>query len=201
MQPDISPLAIAEEDQMRANVYALLGRLLAAPPGADTLRLVAGLSGDETEIGTALATLAATARRMDGRQIGDEYQDVFIGVGRGEVIPYASYYLTGFLQGKPLANLRGDMAKLGIARAESTSDPEDHIASLCEMMAGLITGAFNGPVDLAAQRRFFDAHLAPWAGRFFSDLEAAKSAAFYMPVAKLGRLFIDIENQAFALAA
>lgn len=192
---------IAEEDQMRAHVYALLGRLFAAAPNAEALQMVAAVSGDDSELGQALVALAATARGIDVRRIAEEYQDLFIGVVRGEVIPYASYYLTGFLQGKPLATLRGDMAKLGIARADKISEPEDHIASLCEMMAGLITGAFNGPVDLTTQRRFFDAHLAPWASRFFSDVEAAKAATFYMPAAKLGRLFIEIENQAFALAA
>jgi TorA maturation chaperone TorD len=192
---------IAEEDRMRAHVYALLGRLFAAAPDADALKMVAAVDGDGSELGQALAALATTARGIEARRIAEEYQDLFIGVVRGEVIPYASYYLTGFLQGKPLATLRGDMATLGIARADKVSEPEDHIASLCEMMAGLITGAFNGPVDIATQRRFFDVHLAPWAARFFADVEAAKSATFYMPAAKVGRLFIEIENQAFALAA
>src|SRR3954468_15130141 len=184
---------------MRAHVYALLGRLCASPPDAELLKLVAGLSGDRSELGEALSALATTARGVDPRRIADEHQDLFTGVVRGEVVPYASYYRTGFLQGKPLADLRGDMATLGIARSNEMVEPEDHIASLCEMMAGLITGAFGDAVDLAAQRRFFDRHLAPWAPKFFADLEAAKSAAFYMPVAKVGRLFMEIETQAFAL--
>jgi TorA maturation chaperone TorD len=185
---------------MRADVYALLGRLLTSPPDDEVLNIVAAIRGDDTELGDALSALAVTARGLDARKIADEYQSVFIGVARGEVLPYASYYLTGFLYSKPLANLRGDMSKLGIARA-NTPDPEDHIGSLCEMMAGLITGAFDRAVDVAEQRRFFDAHIAPWAPRFFADLEAAKSAAFYMPVGKLGRTFMNIEKQAFALAA
>lgn len=183
-------------------MYALLGRLSLAVPDAALLKAVSELSGDEsTEIGAALNALAATARRMDVRRVADEYQDVFIGVARGEVLPYASYYLTGSLQSKPLAALRGDMAKLGIARAENVAEPEDHIGTLCEMMAGLITGAFDRAEDLATQRRFFNQHMAPWAPRFFADLEAAKSAAFYMPVGRLGRAFLNVEVQAFALLA
>jgi TorA maturation chaperone TorD len=180
----------------------LLGRLLLAAPDADLLDRIGGLSSDEsTEIGSALNALAATARRMEPRRVADEYQDVFIGVARGEVLPYASYYLTGSLQGKPLATLRTDMAKHGIARAEGLAEPEDHIGSLCEMMAGLIAGAFDRSEDLAAQRQFFHKHIATWAPRCFADLEAAKSAAFYMPVGKLGRAFLDVEIQAFALLA
>lgn len=201
MQPDRSTQQIAEEDQTRAQIYALLGRLLTSAPDADLLAKMAAFSGDESELGQALAALAATARKLDPARIRDEYQDVFIGVARGEVMPYASYYLTGFLHSKPLANLRGDMARLGIVRADGVPNPEDHIGSLCEMMAGLITGAFDAAADLPVQRRFFDAHIAPWALRFFADLEAAKNAVFYMPVAGLGRLFIDIEIQAFALVA
>lgn len=201
MQPDQSTQQIADEDQTRAQIYALLGRLLMSAPDADLLAKLAAFAGGETELGQALVALAATARRMDPGRLREEYQDVFIGVARGEVMPYASYYLTGFLHSKPLANLRGDMARLGIVRADGVPNPEDHIGSLCEMMAGLITGAFDATADLPAQRRFFDAHIAPWAPRFFADLEGAKNAVFYMPVARLGRLFIDIEIQAFALVA
>jgi TorA maturation chaperone TorD len=192
---------IADEDQSRAQVYALLGRLLTAAPDAELLTTLTQLTGDESELGQALAALGAAARRMEPSRVADEYQDVLVGVTRGEVVPYASYYLTGFLHSKPLANLRGDMAKLGIAHVEGVAEPEDHIGSLCEMMAGLITGQFDAAADLVEQRRFFNAHIAPWAPRFFADLEAAKSAAFYMPVGKLGRTFIDIETQAFALIA
>lgn len=201
LQPEAqTTLSIAEEDRARADFYALLGRLLAAPPDDALLTSIGALAGDETtEIGAALNALAATARSMDARRIADEYQDVFIGVARGQVLPYASYYLTGSLQGKPLATLRTDMAKLGIARAEDMAEPEDHMGSLCEMMAGLITGAFDRAEDLAAQREFFNRHMATWGTRFFGDLEAAKSAAFYMPVGKLGRALFDIEIQAFAL--
>jgi len=201
LQPERSLEQLTEEDRTRAQLYALFGRLLTSAPSAELLNQIAGFAGDESELGQALAALAATARKLDPQRVADEYQDVLVGVTRGEVVPYASYYLTGILHAKPLANLRGDMAKLGIAHTEGVPEPEDHIGSLCEMMAGLITGAFDAAADLAEQRRFFNAHVVTWAPRFFADLEAAKSAAFYMPVGKLGRTFIDIETQAFALIA
>ncbi len=192
---------LAEEDVLRAEVYGLLGWLLKAPPTRDQLRRLGALNGDESELGQAMSTLAATARAVRREAVDDEFHRLFIGVGRGELLPYGSYYIAGFPNEKPLANLRIDMAQLGIGRADDVPETEDHIASLCEMMAGLITGAFGAPVDLAAQQRFFDAHIAPWAHRFFEELEAADSAAFYMPVGTIGKLFMRIETQAFQMAA
>lgn len=186
-------------DAMRGQLYGLLGRLLARPPSADLLRRVAGIGGDGTALGQALTDLAAAAAATDAARVEREYHHLFIGVARGELLPFASFYLTGFLNEKPLARLRTDMARLGIARAEEVKDPEDHIASLCEMMAGLAAGDFQ--VSLAEQQLFFDRHLAPWADRFFQDLDRADSAVFYRAVAAVGRLFLAIETDAFRLAA
>ncbi len=193
---------ISEEDRLRAQLYRLLAALLARLPDGETLNRTAALSGnDSTELGRGLAALARAAASTDPATADDEYHDLFIGVGRGELMPYGSYYLTGFVYEKPLARLRGDMARLGIARVEGVKEPEDHIASLCEMMAGLIEGDFGKPADLAAQRNFFDAHLGPWAGQFFADLEAAKTANLYVPVGTVGRAFMAIEATAFEMAA
>jgi TorA maturation chaperone TorD len=192
---------VAEEDLLRANIYMLLARLLARPPERATLDTVAGFHGDETQMGQALNALAAAARASAPEMVDDEYHELFIGVGQGELSPYGSYYLTGFLYEKPLANLRVDMEKQGISHGDDVNEPEDHIASLCEMMCGLITGAFGEPVGLAEQQGFFNAHLAPWAHRFFEDLERARAAAFYMPVGAVGKLFMEIESQAFEMAA
>ncbi len=192
---------ILEEDRLRAQWYALLGRLLSAPADDATLQFCARLQGDQTELGKGVAALAAAARCTTVSAVRDEYFQLFIGLGKGELLPFASYYLTGFLNEKPLAALRGDMAKLGIARDPAVPEPEDHIAALCEMMAGLITGAFEEPADLATQRQFFDRHIGCWAPRFFEDLQAAQSAAFYMPVGTLGRVFMSIESEAFDMAA
>ncbi len=193
---------IAEEDELRARAYSLVARLLAAAPGANLLASVGQLAGDASALGLALNELAAMARGGTPKALEEEYHDLFIGLGQGELNPYGSYYVTGFLYERPLARLRADMARLGIVRQQRVKEPEDHIAALCEMMAGLITGAFaRGPATLAEQQSFFDAHLANWAPRFFADLEAASAARFYRPVGRFGRLFMEIERQAFAMAA
>ncbi len=202
LQPDTdSDIQIAEEDRLRAHGYALLARMLAAPPGAETLARVRTLAGDDSEFGRALGTLAATARQATVQSARYEYDDLFVGVTRGELLPYASYYLTGFLHEKPLVTLRRDLARLGIRRTEEVKEPEDHIATLCEVMVGLIIGTFGAPADLAEQQLFFDTHLAPWAPRFFEDLERAKAAALYMPLGAVGRAFMAVEREAFAMAA
>lgn len=185
---------------MRAQCYALLARLLSAPPTDDVLRLVGALRGDETALGQALNALAAAAQRASAEAANIEYGELFIGIARGELLPYGSYYLAGFLHEKPLAALRGDLARLGIAAKDGAAEPEDHIAALCEVMSGLITGAFGAPAALDEQCRFFETHIAPWAPRFFEDLQAARSAEFYKPVGAVGRLFMEIESEAFAMS-
>jgi len=199
-----SDRAIAEEDLERAHLYALLARVLAEPMGDETLEVVRAIEGksDGNELGGAFAALGTVAVRTSRGSAEDEYSALFYGDGaRGELLPYASYYLTGFLLEKPLANLRGDMAALGIQTSGISKEPEDHIACLCEIMHGLITGAFNEPASLETQKNFFTTHMAPWAGQFFTDLEGAESATLYMPVGTIGRLFMAIEAQAFELAA
>ena len=189
--------ALNEEDELRAQLYEFLATLLRVEPTDAVVKKVAELTGDDTPIGKASATLAHLGRQMDGSAVRAEYVDLFIGVGRGELLPYCSYYLTGFLNEKPLANLRQDMAAIGIVRADGVKDPEDHIASLCDMMAGLIRGQFNRSFTLAEQASFFKKHLAPWAGLFFSDLESAKNAVFYSPVGSIGKAFMGIESKSF----
>ena len=191
--------AIAEEDLLRADVYDVLAALLRREPDTALLAETGRLAGDGSELGLAFTALAARARSISVEATRGEYLDLFIGLGRGELVPYGSFYLTGFLNEKPLAVLRDDMGRLGIARAEGTSEPEDHIAALCEMMAGLIRGRFLEPAPVKLQRAFFERHLAPWAGHFFSDLEAAKSADLYRPVGTIGRLFVEIETAAFGM--
>ena len=191
---------IPDEDILRAQHYRLLARFLSRPPDAKLLGLAARLDGDNvSELGRAIEVLARTAAKSTPEAVEEEFSALFVGIVRGELLPYASYYLTGVLNEKPLANVRSDMAKLGIARAEGVSEPEDHIAALSEMMAGLITGEFGDPATLEAQKDFFEAHLAPWAERFYEDMEAAESAVLYMPVGTIGRLFMGIEATAFRM--
>lgn len=184
-------------DRARAQEYALLAVLLARAPDAALLKRLARLGGDGTPLGAAHRALAEAAARGSAAGIEREYFDLFIGVGRGALLPYASFYLTGFLNERPLARLREELAALGIERAEGQHEPEDHAALLCEIMAGMIGGAFAAPIE--RQRQVFEQHLEPWIGRFFADLEAAEAADFYRPVGAVGRLFVGIETEAFAL--
>ncbi len=190
---------IPEEDRLRAGMYDFLGALLARPPDAALLRKSAALTGDDSEVGRAVRTLGRIAAATTPGAVEDEYNTLFVGLGRGELLPYGSYYLTGFLNEKPLAVLREDMKALGIVRADDVFEPEDHIASLLEMMAGMITGRFGGPVPLDRSRGFFDRHVGPWAGHFFADLESARNSVFYAPVGSAGRAFMEIEKEAFRL--
>jgi TorA maturation chaperone TorD len=197
-------LELAEEDALRAHWYGLLGSILRAAPDRARLDRLAGLVGDETDFGqgvSALAEAAQSALAADPKTLAQEHFDLFIGVGRGELLPYGSYYLAGFLYEKPLAQLRADMRRLGIARAEGVLEPEDHIAAVLEMMSGLITGAFGDDADLAKQRQFFAVHLGSWAPRFFEDLQNAKAAGFYRSVGRTGRQFLAIESEAFEMTA
>ena len=184
-------------DAARAREYTLLAALLARAPDTELLGRIARLRGDATVLGAAHAALAVAADEISAEKIEREFFDLFIGVGRGELLPYGSYYLTGFLNERPLARLRADLGALGVERVEAHYEPEDHAAILCEIMAGMIGGEF--PASLEQQRQIFERHLAPWIGRFFADVAAAKAADFYRRVGALGRLFVEIEQEAFAL--
>lgn len=194
------PPAIAEEDRLRADLYDFLGLVLRAPPDRDVLQRTAALEGDDTPLGTAIGALARVARHMSPQGAEREFNALFIGLGRGELLPYASYYLTGFLNEKPLASLRRDMAARGLTRAPGVFEPEDNIASLMEIMASLITGRHGAAAPLADQKTFFNKHVGPWAGHFFSDLEAARNSVLYAPVGAVGRAFLEIETEAFRMS-
>lgn len=192
--PAIDPVDIARSEQ-----YRFLARLLLSPPDAGMLTQIAALRGDDTALGLAFAALAKGAQSADAKTVEREFFELFIGVGRGELLPYGSFYQTGFLNERPLAVLRGDLARLGVARAVGRHEPEDHIALLLEVMADMAVGEIEA--DPQMQREFFNRHLAPWAGQFFDDLAIAPSARFYRPLAEIGRLLTDIEARAFSLAA
>jgi len=187
---------IDEIDQLRAAEYGLLSSLLGRAPDADTLLRVAALKGDASDLGMAHIELAAAAT-ADDRAVSKEFFGLFIGLGRGDLLPYASYYITGFLHERPLARVREDLDALGIERAGSSREPEDHIATLLEVMAGLARGDFEA--DFAEQARFFERHLKPWAARMFAELEMSPSANFYRAVGRVGRVFMELESEAFAL--
>lgn len=201
MDVGIHPAASAAEHETevgRARAYALLAALLARPADGPLLGRLAALGSDSTRLGEALAGLGAAARAARAEAVEREFHDLFIGLGRGELLPYASYYLTGFLHERPLARVRADLATLGVERQDGVAEPEDHIATLCEVMAGLVDGSL-GDGAAGQDRRFFERHLRPWAERFFGDLERAGAARFYRAAGCLGREFIAIETEAFAL--
>lgn len=200
LRPDLFEATPArdETDLARAREYALLARLLLRAPDASLLAALAQLRGDATELGLARIALAEAAFATSVDAVGHEYFDLFIGVGRGDVLPYASFYLTGFLHERPLAAVRQAMAELGIARDPSVAEPEDHLGTLCEIMSGLSDGSIASD---DAGEAFFRRHLAPWATRCLTDIANAPSASFYRAVGRLGENFIGIETEAFALPA
>src|SRR3974390_2924946 len=179
LRPDLygAAAAVDEVDAARAAEYALLATLLARAPDAALLARLAGLRGDASPLGLAHVALAEAAASTTVARAEREYFNLFIGIGRGELLPYGSYYLTGFLNERPLARLREDLKPLGIERSAGNHEPEDHVAILCEIMAGIAGNKFEAPVG--ADREVFEPHLAPWIGRFFADLENAEAAEFY----------------------
>ncbi|MFB9269957.1 molecular chaperone TorD family protein [Bradyrhizobium erythrophlei] len=201
LRPDLYDMSDEEIDPVdadRAQEYALLATLLSCAPSRALLEQIAGLTGDATPLGRAHAALAEAASIAVVSEVEREYFDLFIGLGRGELLPYASYYLTGFLNERPLSRLRNDLAVLGVERVEGNVEPEDHAATLCEIMAGLASGRFA--VSAEAQRAFFEKHVSGWMGRLFADMEKIERARFYQAVGALGRVFLEIETEAFPFA-
>jgi len=189
---------VDEIDRARAQEYALLAILLSRSPDSEMIERLALLRGDTSPLGAAHADLAEAAARADAASAAREYFDLFAGLGQGALLPYASHYLTGSLYGRPLARLREALRRLGIESTADHSEPEDHAAILCEIMAGLVGGDIPAPAG--ADREFFEKHMARWIRRFFVDLEHAPSTDFYARVGALGRTFVDIEAEAFALS-
>ena len=188
---------IDDVDVARAQEYSLLSSLLARSPDAPMLGRLAELRGDQSPLGLAHTALANAAARTDAEITAREHFNLFVGLGRGELLPYASYYQTGFLHGRPLAKLREALQRIGIERMTGETEPEDHAAILLEIMAGLTGGELPAPTG--TDREIFDDHLAPWITRFFSDLEQTTSADFYAAVGALGRTFTEIEAQSFLM--
>ena len=194
---------INDDDQARADTYSILASLLSRTPNQDLIDYLLHIDADTDaqvnsvkrqepgDIARAWLELKDAAGKYDLNELDDEYHDLFIGLGRGQVIPYGSWQMTGFLMDKPLSDLRDDLAKLGIAASADTKDPEDHIAALCETMSILITAQ---DVEGYQQRRFYIRHLHPWANKFFKSLQAASSAQFYKSVGLLGQRFVELEN-------
>jgi TorA maturation chaperone TorD len=201
---EINGMDANEPDMLRANTYRLLARMLAAPVPRELLETLRRIDGAGTNGGMAMAmakawqTLKIASERATAEGIDDEYHDLFIGLGRGELVPYGSWYMTGFLMDRPLALLRRDLEAFGIEREADVHEPEDHVSALCEAMSMVIESAAEIPLE--RQQKFFFDHLSPWMGRFFADMQQARSARFYLAVGQLGEMFIDVETKYLGMA-
>lgn len=204
-QPTLSPTIPVRSEQAfledqaqltRAAVYELLGRLLAREPDEATLqslRDIGEVDASEGQVAMGWQLMKQAAQKAERQTVHEEYFSLLIGVGRGELVPFGSWYMTGFLMEKPVAVLRADLERLGIERQEGVVESEDHIAALCDAMALIIR---NGDeIPLATQQAFFNDHIAPWVQRFFSDMQNARTAHFYRSVGFFGESFFDFEQQ------
>lgn len=193
--------------ELRANAYSLIAHLLAAAPTAvtlDRLRTIEDTDGDtadgeDGDLAPAWRALRDAAAAADPEQLAREYHALFIGLGSGELVPYASRYLSGYLNDRPLADLRDDLARLGFERRPDVHEPEDHAAAVCEVMALIVADA--SPDELDEQQEFFGRHIAPWMQTLFIDLVNAPSARFYQAVGTLGRKLIEIEGRYLGVGA
>lgn len=185
---------IGPEQEYRAGFYGLLAVLLRAGPHQsllDELKQYASVAPDNGDLTVAMSMLGLAAASSDPLTLEDEYHSLFIGLGRGELVPYGSWYQTGFLMEKPLGFLRDELARLGYQRDEKVREPEDHIAALCEIMMLMISDG----VQLDQQKHFFETHLGNWMERFFQDLSEAKAAVFYRAVGRFGLAFAGVEKK------
>ncbi|RJF99832.1 TorD/DmsD family molecular chaperone [Noviherbaspirillum saxi] len=186
------------EETARADLYGVLAALFYAPPSQELLSAIAA-APDEGDgvLRHAWRELAAACAGMTPDRTRDEYESLFIGVGKPELILYGSYYLSGFMMEKPLAALRTELATLGLQRGDKVTESEDHIASLCEVMRYLIASEEMSQASVASQKQFFGTHLQPWVIDMCSAIEAHPQAIFYRPVARLAKAFFEVEMQAF----
>lgn len=199
-QIDMEHSVAQEQDQLRAGIWNLLGNLLLDAPGQELLEALCEIEDPEDGVrdamGEAWLTLRMAAQQAQPQPLALEYQDVFIGVGGGEVTAYASWYLTGSLMERPLIELRQELHKLGVEREERMSEPEDHAGVICQIMALVLTDL---ECNFQQQREFFQRHIEPWLGRLFMDLQEASSASFYRAVGALGEEFLQLEERYYAM--
>ncbi|MDP3138942.1 MAG: molecular chaperone TorD family protein [Burkholderiaceae bacterium] len=190
-----------DEETARAEVYGLLASLYYAAPSAD---LIAQLRVAVTEAPVAggfleepWRVLVGAARAQSDAAVRAEYDALFGGVGKPEVYLFGSHYLSGFLNEKPLARLRDELARLGLARDEAVPETEDHIACVCEVMRYLIAGDDVAVSNLTQQRRFFGEQVQPWIGPLCDAIVAHPRARFYAALAEFTRAFATVESQGF----
>lgn len=199
VQDDTAAKPMEEGQHIRASSYALLAALLANSPAEELLGQLQGIDAekdDQKNIINAWSMLKLAAERNNAEAIADDYHKLFIGIGRGELVPFASWYLTGFLMEKPLAHLRQRLRELGFEQQEGVHEPEDHVAALCEVMAQLI---IDDETDFETEKAFYTDFISNWMSRFYQDLQQSETSGFYRAVGELGEAFLDIENRYFSM--
>ncbi|MFC3682798.1 TorD/DmsD family molecular chaperone [Hydrogenophaga luteola] len=205
MNEPIPVSSALDEETARAEVYGLLAALYYAPPGPE---LLAQLRVAVTEAPAAGGFLeepwrqfVGTVRELGDEQVVNEYDALFGGVGKPEVYLFGSWYLSGFLNEKPLAALRSDLAALGLARDEAMPETEDHFACVCEVMRYLIAGDDVEVANLTQQQKFFSTHVQPWVPAMCEAISAHPKARFYAALAGFTAAFVSVEAQGFDLMA
>jgi len=187
----------------RADIYSILAKLFSNPPAPEFVSFITELSaysaGEDSAMASSWCELQHVFLSADNEKLAQEYNALFIGVGRGELLPFGSWYQTGFMMDRPLSLLRDDLKTLGFERQDEVKEPEDHVAALCESMAMIIQSGEDIP--FSTQQKFFSDHIESWMGRFFDDLCNAKTAKIYTSVGKFGRAFFDFETQYFNMMA
>ncbi|ELY1987978.1 molecular chaperone [Vibrio harveyi] len=184
-----------QEQTLRTEIYLVLSALFRSAPSEEMIEFLTSLEVEPSESAMQKAWIALQQAAKDSNReaLEDEYQDLFIGIGRGEVMPFGSWHMTGAMMEKPLAEIRHDLELLGFERDENVKEPEDHIAALCEVMS-MLTGEEE---DL--QQAVFNKHIAPWFNSFTQQLENAESANFYKPAAQLCEAFLTLEQVRFSV--
>ena len=184
-----------QEQTLRTEIYLVLSALFRSAPSEEMIEFLTSLEVEPSESAMQKAWIALQQAAKDSNReaLEDEYQDLFIGIGRGEVMPFGSWHMTGAMMEKPLAEIRHDLELLGFERDENVKEPEDHIAALCEVMS-MLTGEEEN-----LQQAVFNKHIAPWFNSFTQQLENAESANFYQPVAQLCEAFLTLEQVRFSV--
>lgn len=205
MSEPLPTTSALDEETARAEIYGLLAQLYYAPPPTELLSALRVAVTEAPAQGALLEepwrVLVGLAREMGDREIADEYDALFGGVGKPEVYLFGSHYQSGFLNEKPLARLRGTLAGLGLARDEAMPETEDHVAYLCEVMRYLIAGDDAAVANLTRQSEFFAEHLQPWVGSLCDAISAHPKARFYVGLAEFTRAFANVESQGFDMLA
>ena len=205
MSEPLPTTSTLDEETARAEIYGLLAQLYYAPPPPELLSALRVAVTEAPAQGAFLEepwrALVGLARDLGDREIADEYDALFGGVGKPEVYLFGSHYQSGFLNEKPLARLRGTLAGLGLGRDEAMPETEDHVAYLCEVMRYLIAGEDAAVANLTRQQEFFSEHLQPWLGRLCDAISAHPKARFYAGLAEFTRAFANVESQGFDMLA